>query len=44
MKRTDFKIVVGEPFMIKDRGLGMSREVRQEIVDQIMLRLASFNA
>jgi len=41
LKRTDFKVVVGEPFMIKDRGLGMSREVRQEIVDQIMLRLAS---
>ena len=40
LKRTDFKIVVGEPFMIKDHGLGMSREVRQEIVDQIMFRLA----
>ncbi len=40
LKRTDFKIVVGEPFLLKNPGLGMSRDVRQEIVDQIMLRLA----
>ena len=40
LRRTDFKIMVGEPFTIKNPGTGISREVRQEIVDQIMFRLA----
>lgn len=40
LKRTRFKIAVGEPFKIKDNGLSMSRDIRQDITDQIMYRLA----
>ena len=39
-RKTDFKIVVGEPFQIKDPGSTFSREMRKEIADQIMFQLA----
>jgi len=39
-RRTDFHIRVGEPFRLKTESLRMTREIRQEIVDQMMYRLA----
>jgi 1-acyl-sn-glycerol-3-phosphate acyltransferase len=39
-RRTDFHIRVGEPFRLKTEDLRMTRQIRQEIVDQMMYRLA----
>ena len=39
-RRTDFHIRVGEPFRLKTEGLRITREIRQEIVDQMMYKLA----
>lgn len=39
-RRTDFHIRVGEPFRLKTDGLRMTHEIRQEIVDQIMYKIA----
>jgi len=39
-KRTDFHIRVGEPFRLKLDGVKVTREIRQQIVDEMMLRLA----
>ena len=39
-KRTDFHIRVGDPFCIAPDGLRMTRETRQQIVDEMMYRLA----
>ncbi|MCE9647678.1 MAG: 1-acyl-sn-glycerol-3-phosphate acyltransferase [Chloroflexi bacterium] len=40
LKRTDFHIRVGEPFKLNIVGKKVSAEVRQQIVDEIMYRLA----
>lgn len=40
-KRTDFHIRVGEPFCLHVDGARVTREMRQEIVDEMMFRLAS---
>ncbi|MDZ4159559.1 MAG: lysophospholipid acyltransferase family protein [Anaerolineaceae bacterium] len=40
-KRTDFKIVVGSPFTIRDPGTQLSRPVRHQITDEIMYQLAA---
>lgn len=40
-KRTDFHIRVGEPFKINTNGVKVTGEIRQEIVDDMMYRLAS---
>ena len=40
LRRTDFHIVVGEPFRVDSNGDGMSREVREEITDEIMFKIA----
>jgi len=39
-KRTDFHIRVGKPFKIETNGLKVTPEMRQEIVDEMMYRLA----
>lgn len=39
-KRTDFHIRVGDPICLKLDGVRMTREVRQQIVDEMMYRLA----
>jgi 1-acyl-sn-glycerol-3-phosphate acyltransferase len=40
LKRTDFHIRVGEPICLKVEGVRMTREIRQQIVDEMMYRLA----
>jgi len=40
-KRTDFHIRVGKPFRIETNGVKITPEMRQEIVDEMMYRLAS---
>ena len=39
-KRTDFHIRVGEPFRLKVEGVKVTGEVRQQIVDEMMIQLA----
>ena len=39
-RRTDFHIRVGEPFRLQTEGLKMTHQTRQEIVDQMMYKLA----
>ena len=40
LKRTDFHIRVGEPFQLNVEGIRVTREIRQKIVDEMMVRLA----
>lgn len=40
LKRTDFFINVGKPFRLNVEGAKMSKDVRQQIVDEMMLRVA----
>ena len=40
LKRTDFHIRVGDPICLKVDGVRMTREIRQQIVDEMMYRLA----
>lgn len=39
-KRTDFHLRVGEPFTIDTKGAKVSAELRQQIVDEMMVQLA----
>ena len=39
-KRTDFHIRVGEQFQLKLEGVKVTREIRQQIADEMMVRLA----
>lgn len=39
-RRTDFHVRVGEPFYLNTAGTRMTRETRQQIVDEMMYRLA----
>jgi len=39
-KRTDFHIRVGEPFKIDTRGIKVTGEIRQQIVDEMMVQIA----
>ena len=39
-KRTNFHVRVGEPFQLNLEGVKVTREVRQQIADEMMLRLA----
>lgn len=41
MRRTDFHISVGQPFYVKTNGVKVSRQVRQQIVDEIMYQIAA---
>jgi 1-acyl-sn-glycerol-3-phosphate acyltransferase len=40
LKRTDFHIRVGKPFRINVEGVKVNSEIRQQIVDEMMYRLA----
>lgn len=40
LKRTDFHVRVGEPFCLDVEGIRVSKEIRQQIVDEMMYRLA----
>ncbi|WKZ38157.1 MAG: lysophospholipid acyltransferase family protein [Anaerolineales bacterium] len=40
LKRTDFHIRIGEPFKVNVDGVKVTGEVRQQIVDEMMYRLA----
>ena len=39
-KRTDFHVRVGEPFHLNLEGIKVTREIRQQIVDEMMIRIA----
>jgi 1-acyl-sn-glycerol-3-phosphate acyltransferase len=39
-RRTPFHVCVGRPFVVDTNGQGLSKEVRQRIVDEIMFKLA----
>ncbi len=41
LRRTDFHIVVGQPFHIETNGAKVTRETRQQIIDEMMFRLAA---
>ena len=40
LKRTDFHIRLGEPFKINTQGIRVTGEIRQQIVDEMMYRIA----
>lgn len=40
LKRTDFHVRIGEPICLKLEGTRVTREVRQQIMDEMMYRLA----
>jgi 1-acyl-sn-glycerol-3-phosphate acyltransferase len=40
LKRTDFHIRVGEPFYLDSQGEKLTRQVRQQMLDELMYRLA----
>jgi len=40
LKRTDFHIRVGEPFELTLDGVRVTREIRQQVADEMMIRLA----
>jgi 1-acyl-sn-glycerol-3-phosphate acyltransferase len=39
-KRTDFHIRIGKPFKLELEGVKLTREIRQQIADEMMLRIA----
>ena len=41
LRRTDFHIVVGQPFYLDAGGVKMTRVVRQQMVDEIMYQVAA---
>jgi len=41
LRRTDFHIVVGEPFYVDAGGIKVTRQVRQQILDEIMYQMAA---
>ena len=41
LRRAPFKIVVGNPFLLNDRGQGLSKDVRQQMTDEIMYQMAA---
>ena len=41
LRRTEFHIVVGQPFTIHTEGVSVNRQVRQQIADEIMYQLAA---
>ncbi len=41
MRRTDFNVVVGQPFRLDARGVGVTHGVRQQMTDEIMYRIAA---
>lgn len=41
LQRTDFRIIVGNPFVLDSRGVRVTRQVRQQMADEIMYQLAA---
>jgi len=41
LRRTDFHIVVGEPFRLEPGGAAVTRQVRRQMMDEIMYQLAA---
>jgi 1-acyl-sn-glycerol-3-phosphate acyltransferase len=41
LRRTDFHIVVGQPFELDTRGVRVTGEVRQQMTDEIMYQIAA---
>ncbi len=41
LRRTDFRIVVGQPFYLDARGVKVTRDVRQTMVDEMMYQIAA---
>ena len=41
LRRTDFHIVVGQPFSVQTQDISVNRQVRQQIADEIMYQLAA---
>ena len=41
LRRTDFNIVVGEPFCLDAHGTRVTRAVRQQMADEVMYRVAA---
>ena len=41
LRRTDFHIVVGQPFYLDASGIKVTREVRQQMTDEIMYQMAA---
>ena len=41
LRRTDFHIVVGQPFYLDAGGVKVTRQVRQQIVDEVMYQIAA---
>jgi len=41
LRRTDFHIVVGQPFFVHNAGMKVTSQVRQQIVDEIMYQIAA---
>jgi 1-acyl-sn-glycerol-3-phosphate acyltransferase len=41
LRRTDFHIVVGRPFYLDTRGVKVTRPVRRQMVDEVMVQLAA---
>ncbi len=41
LRRTDFHVVVGNPFALVTTGTGFSKEARQEATDEIMFKIAA---
>ena len=41
LRRTDFRIVVGNPFYLNVDGVKVTRQIRQQIVDEIMYQMAA---
>lgn len=39
-RKTDFRVVVGKPFKLNMRGQALSRDLRQEVTDEIMYKIA----
>ena len=39
-RKTDFRVVVGKPFKLNMQGQALSRDVRQEVTDEIMYKIA----
>ena len=41
LRQTDFRVVVGRPFTLNADGIKVTREVRQQITDEIMYQIAA---
>jgi len=41
LRRTDFHIVVGQPFYLDARGVRVTRQVRQQMIDEVMYQMAA---